>query len=175
MIRSAVYLRARARAYCHLAAAAMALYIVPISPLLAGDGSDSTPTVTTSGLDVKGLTQVPGVIFARELKDVPGKNLVVVALQFPPASPQQSKSPPQSMGHRHPGSAYVYVIKGSVRLGLDGQPVQVVNAGQSFFEPVGAIHTVAENASDKEPASAIAVLIVPDGAPILTPTQAPKK
>jgi quercetin dioxygenase-like cupin family protein len=60
-------------------------------------------------------------------------------------------------------------------LGIEGQPVQLVHAGESFFEPLGALHTVAENASAKKPASAIAVLIVPDGAPILTEIEGPKK
>ena len=61
---------------------------------------------------------------------------------------------------------YVYVTKGAVRFGIEGQPIQLVHAGESFFEPAGALHTVAENASATEPASAIAVLIVPDGAPL---------
>ena len=123
----------------------------------------------------KALAKEPGVIFDRELADVPGKNLVVVKLEFPPKSPQQSKSPQQYLGHRHPGSTYVYVTKGTMRLGIAGQPVQVVHAGGSFFEPVGAIHTIAESASATEPASAIAALIIPDGAPILTEVEGPKK
>lgn len=121
------------------------------------------------------LAKQPGVIFARELADVPGKNMVVVKLDFPPNPPKAQKAPRQYIGHRHPGSTYVYVLKGAVRLGIDGQPVQVVHAGESFFEPVGALHTVAENASATEPAAAIAVLVVPDGAAILTPVEAPKK
>jgi quercetin dioxygenase-like cupin family protein len=123
----------------------------------------------------KELAKVPGVIFAHELADVPGKNLVVSKLEFPPKSPQQSKEPQQYLGHRHPGSTYVYVLKGTMRLGLAGQPVQLVHAGESFFEPVGAIHTIAESASATEPASAIAVLIIPDGAPILTEVEGQKK
>ena len=117
----------------------------------------------------------PGVIFSRELADVPGKNLVVVALDFPPNPPEQSKPPRQFIGHRHPGSVYVYVVKGTMSLGIDGEPVQVVPAGESFFEPVGALHTVAESASATEPASVIAVLIVPDGAPIVTQVESPTK
>jgi quercetin dioxygenase-like cupin family protein len=123
----------------------------------------------------KEFLKYPGVIFARELADVPGKNLVVVALEFPPKPSEPSKSPQRYIGHRHPGSVYVHVIKGAVRLGIDGQPVQVVHAGESFFEAVGALHTVAESASTTEPASAIAVLIVPDGAPILTPVEGQTK
>jgi quercetin dioxygenase-like cupin family protein len=82
--------------------------------------------------------------------------------------------PPKAMGHphRHPGSVYVYVTQGTARLGIEGQPVQVVHAGESFFEPAGAVHTVAESASPTEPATAIAVMIVPDGAPLATPAEA---
>ena len=116
----------------------------------------------------------PGVIFARELVDVPGKNLVVVKLEIPPKS-AQTAAPDQSFAHRHPGSVYVYVTKGSVRFGLEGQPVQVVHAGESAFEPVGAVHTILENTSTKKPAVAIAVLLVPDGAAIATPVEGSKK
>lgn len=142
---------------------AAALYVGLVTPAHAGPEA------------AKELAKQPGVIFARELADVPGKNLVVVKLEFPPKSLQQSKSPQQYLGHRHPGSTYVYVTKGTMRLGIAGQPVQVVHAGGSFFEPVGAIHTIAESASAMEPASAIAALIIPDGAPILTEVEGPKK
>jgi hypothetical protein len=50
-----------------------------------------------------------------------------------------------------------------------------IHDGESFFEPLGALHTIAENASATKPASAIAVLIVPDGARILTEIEGPKK
>ena len=116
----------------------------------------------------KELAQQPGVIFARELADVPGKNLVVSKLEFPPKSPQQSKDAPQYLGHRHPGSTYVYVLMGTMRLGLAGQPVQLVHAGESFFEPVGAVHTIAESASATEPASLLAVFVADDGAKLTT-------
>jgi len=82
----------------------------------------------------------------------------VVALELPPKSDEKSKSPQQYIGHHHPGSTYVYVIKGTMRLGIEGQPVQLVHAAESFFEPLGALHTAAENASAKKPASAIAIL-----------------
>src|SRR5690606_41587076 len=41
--------------------------------------------------------------------------------------------------------------------------------GEGFFEPAGALYTVMESASATDPASAIAVMIVPEGAPLLTP------
>jgi hypothetical protein len=57
-----------------------------------------------------------------------------------------------------------FVISGAV----EGQQVPVVKAGGSFFEAAGAHHIIAENASATEPARAIAVTIVPDGAPLTT-------
>jgi len=56
--------------------------------------------------------------------------------RVPPKSDDKSKSRQQYIGHRHPGSTYVYAIKGTLRLGIEGQPVQLVHAGQRFFEPL---------------------------------------
>ncbi|HEU4620462.1 MAG TPA: cupin domain-containing protein, partial [Gammaproteobacteria bacterium] len=110
----------------------------------------------------------PRVLFQAPLADAPGKNLVVVELNPPPHPEAPSTPEHHRRGHRHPGSVYVYVTQGAVRLGLEGQPVQVVHAGESFFEPVGAHHIIGESASATEPARAIAVMIVPDGAPLTT-------
>jgi quercetin dioxygenase-like cupin family protein len=110
----------------------------------------------------------PGVLFTQALPDVPGRNLVVVALDFAPA-PAPAAGSQKCHAHRHPGSTYVYVTKGAVRLGIEGHPVQLVHAGESFFEPPYALHTVAENVSATEPAAAIAVMILPDGAPRVIP------
>src|SRR5690349_2620089 len=79
-------------------------------------------------------------LFSAPLSDVPGKNLVVVPLKWGPATKHAR------VDHTHPGSVYVYVTQGTVRLGVEGKPVQEVHTGESFFEPPGAVHTVAESA-----------------------------
>jgi quercetin dioxygenase-like cupin family protein len=84
----------------------------------------------------------PPVLFRAPLEDMPGKELVVVQLTLQPRPAGQAP-----MGHRHPGSVYVYVTEGKARLGVEGQPVQEVPAGGSFFEAPGALHTVSEIAS----------------------------
>lgn len=154
--------------------AAIAFAVSFCSAGIAARGAELQPastahSATTPGLSVEELAKLPHVIFAQDLKDVPGSNLVVVALDFPPVAANATGATPPCSAHRHPGSTYVYVTKGAVRLGIGGQPVQTLHAGQSFYEPAGALHTVAENASATEPAAAIAVLILPHGAPILTP------
>jgi quercetin dioxygenase-like cupin family protein len=110
--------------------------------------------------------RVPPTLFSAPLAEAPGHNLVVVELNFAPTPAPASTPERRPRGHRHPGSVYVYVTQGAVRLGLEGQPVQVVRTGESFFEPAGAHHVITENVSATEPARAIAVMIVPDGAPL---------
>jgi len=105
-------------------------------------------------------------LFRTKLPDMPGKQLVVVSLRFAPGNS------PKGRPHQHPGSVYVYVTKGEARLGIEGQPPKVVPTGQSFFEPIGAVHNVSESASPTEAAEGIAVMIVPDGAPLATPVPA---
>jgi quercetin dioxygenase-like cupin family protein len=170
-----------ARIHCSLSilsflcACAATVSLAAAAPALADDqkpASDQKPKMPismTQGWTVEQLAQSRGVLFAHELKDVPGKDLVVVRLEFPPHAPRKTQAAMRCSAHTHPGSVWVYVTKGTARLGLKGEPVHVVHTGESFYEHKGAIHTVGESASATEPASAIAVMIVPDGAPLVTP------
>lgn len=65
--------------------------------------------------------------------------------------------------HRHPAGAYVYVIEGSVLFGVDNGEPFVLNAGDSFYEPPDALHSVSRNASQDRPASLIAFFVLADG------------
>jgi quercetin dioxygenase-like cupin family protein len=65
--------------------------------------------------------------------------------------------------HRHPAGAYVYVIEGSVEFGIDdGDPV-TLKAGESFYEPPDAVHSVSRNANKDIPASLIAFFVLGKG------------
>jgi quercetin dioxygenase-like cupin family protein len=119
----------------------------------------ATPDYTTPGLSAEQLAKLPGVTFARPLQDPPARYLVVVHLDFPAKATTAAP----------PGAATVRVTKGALRLGLAGRPVQIVRTGGVFYEPANALHTVAENASSVEPAAAVALVVVPRGAAILTP------
>jgi quercetin dioxygenase-like cupin family protein len=65
--------------------------------------------------------------------------------------------------HVHPAGAYVYVMEGSVEFGVDNGEPFLLNAGESFFEPPGALHSVSRNASQSLPASLIAFFVLADG------------
>ena len=65
--------------------------------------------------------------------------------------------------HRHPAGAYVYVVDGSVIFGIDEDEPFVLKAGDSFYEPPGALHAVSRNASEEVPASLLAFFVLGDG------------
>jgi len=59
--------------------------------------------------------------------------------------------------------AYVYVIDGSVIFGIDDREPVVLKAGDSFYEPPGALHAVSRNASQELPASLLAFFVLGEG------------
>lgn len=52
--------------------------------------------------------------------------------------------------HRHPGVVLAYVLEGRVRFAINNEPEQIVFAGGTFFEPLGAVHTTSGSASADE-------------------------
>jgi quercetin dioxygenase-like cupin family protein len=65
--------------------------------------------------------------------------------------------------HSHPAGAYVYVMEGSVIFGVDDDELVELKAGESFYEPPGALHAVSRNASEELPASLIAFFVLGEG------------
>ncbi|WP_158266530.1 cupin domain-containing protein [Allosphingosinicella deserti] len=55
--------------------------------------------------------------------------------------------------HMHPVPTMGIVLQGRIRLRIEGQPIQILSAGESFFEPADAIVLGFDNASEREPAS----------------------
>jgi quercetin dioxygenase-like cupin family protein len=77
-----------------------------------------------------------------------GGRVVMVRVAFPPGS--------CAMAHSHGGSVWGYVVSGTIRSQIRGAPAQTLASGQAFFEPPGAVHSLAENASDTAPAEIVA-------------------
>jgi quercetin dioxygenase-like cupin family protein len=99
-------------------------------------------------------------ITSHALPNVPGKRVTIVRVSYGPGG--------FSRPHRHAGTVTAYVTKGEIRSQLGGGPVEVFQAGQSFFEPPGATHLVSANASNTEPAELIAVFVADEGAQLTT-------
>jgi quercetin dioxygenase-like cupin family protein len=108
------------------------------------------------------------VVFEHALPNVEGKRMVAVMVSYPPAG--------KSLSHHHAASAfiYAYVLSGAIRSQVDDDPAKVYHAGEGFYETPGAHHRISENASDKEPASMLAVFVVDSkDDPLTTPDKTP--
>jgi quercetin dioxygenase-like cupin family protein len=72
--------------------------------------------------------------------------------------------------HRHPGPIFGYVLEGEFEFGLGEDPPKTLKAGETFYEPSGALHRVARNPSTKNKTRVLAVILHPrDVKEIVTP------
>ncbi len=71
--------------------------------------------------------------------------------------------------HRHSGPVFGYVIEGELVFELEGEPAQIVTAGQSFWEPGGdVIHYQAANNLPDGYTKFVAVMMCQPGQEMLT-------
>jgi quercetin dioxygenase-like cupin family protein len=75
----------------------------------------------------------------------------------------------RSTAHKHPGFVLGYVLEGEFRFQIAGQPERLLRAGETFYEPPGATHLVAESADAKQPARVLAIVIAESGKPLVEP------
>ena len=68
-----------------------------------------------------------------------------------------------STPHRHPGHhTFGYVLEGTYEVKVGDGPVRQLKAGESFYEPPGALHAVSRNPSPDKP---VKYLIIQVGDP----------
>jgi quercetin dioxygenase-like cupin family protein len=94
--------------------------------------------------------------------DVPGTNLELIYATVEIAAGFKAGR------HSHPGVVMAHVVEGDFWLHMDGQPEQVLRAGESLTVPDRAIHN--EGATDK-PVKIDAVYVVEKGKPLVSPAQ----
>jgi quercetin dioxygenase-like cupin family protein len=91
-------------------------------------------------------------LLVQPLGDLPGREVRVTLLDRAPGS----SSPP----HRHPGHhTFGYVIEGTYEFAIDGQPSRILNAGDTFYEPPTAVHSVSRNPSTDKRATIIVFMV----------------
>ena len=118
--------------------------------------------LTAIGVEVpRGLAQdvVPNgeqvkAVFEHAIPNTEGKSMIAVVVTYPPGA----KSP----AHHHARSAfiYAYVLSGAIRSQVGDEPAKIYRVGESFYELPGSHHRISENASEKDPASLLAVFVV---------------
>ena len=120
---------------------------------LASHGSVAVVAAVVSVAATMGLNNFVGSSFAQTpaatgtvplltqpLPDLPGREVRITLLDRDPGN----ASPP----HHHPGHhTFGYVVEGTYELGINGQPTRTLKAGDVFYEPPGAIHSMSRNTS----------------------------
>jgi quercetin dioxygenase-like cupin family protein len=94
------------------------------------------------------------IVFEHAIPNIEGKRMVAVVVTYPPGG--------GSPAHHHAPSALIYahVLSGAIRSQVDDEPANVYHVGEGFYEVPGAHHRISENASDRDPASLLAVFVV---------------
>jgi len=102
-------------------------------------------------------------LMSKPVPDDPGKELLMISVEYPPGA-----SDPV---HRHNAQALLYVLEGSVIMGVNGEKPVTLTAGQTFYEGPNDVHTVGRNASKTMPAKFLVLLLKNKGAPVLIPVK----
>jgi quercetin dioxygenase-like cupin family protein len=72
--------------------------------------------------------------------------------------------------HQHAGPIFGYVLEGEFEFGLGEEPPKTLKAGETFYEPGGALHRVSRNPSTRSRTRVLAVILHPrDAKEIVTP------
>jgi len=63
--------------------------------------------------------------------------------------------------HRHVGPVFGYVLEGEYEHAIDDEPIKSFKAGETFYEPSGSLHRVAQNPSGTTKTRLLAVILHP--------------
>jgi quercetin dioxygenase-like cupin family protein len=98
------------------------------------------------------------ILERHDQSEVPGKEIVVGTATLPRGA---------IVGfHTHPGDEAGYVVRGTLVLKTRGGPDRILHAGDSFFNPRGAVHSLQ---SPDSAGLAVSTWIIDKGADLATP------
>jgi len=102
-------------------------------------------------------------LMTKALPEFPGKEMTMIMVEYPPGGADPI--------HKHDAHAFVYVLEGSIVMGVKGSEPVTLTPGQTFYEGPKDIHTIGRNASQTQPAKFVVVLLKDKDAPILIPVK----
>ncbi len=100
------------------------------------------------------------VAFSHDLPRLIGDKLSVTVVEVN-YGPGESSAP-----HSHPCPVIGYVLEGTLRTQVKGEPEAIYKAGESFYEAPNGVHVVSANASDKERARLLAYFVCDQRGPL---------
>ena len=102
-------------------------------------------------------------LMQKDLADQAGKEVLMLAVTYPPGAVEAI--------HRHDAHAFVYVLEGTIVMGVRGGKEVTLSPGQTFYEGPNDVHTVGRNASKTKPAKFVVVLLKNEGVEAVLPVQ----
>ena len=140
------------RSACGLLAAGLVATAAACAPAAERDTGKAPDAAAVSNPPSETLSP----LFEQALPNVKGKTFTSAVVRFPPSA--------RAVPHRH-GDAFVYayVLDGTVRSKLDGEPTHTYHQGENWVEQPGAHHVLTENTSRTEPARLLVVFISDTG------------
>lgn len=100
-------------------------------------------------------------VMEQALPDHPGKEVLMITVEYPPGGADPV--------HRHDAHGFIYVLEGSIVMGVKGGKEVTLLPGQSFHEGPDDVHTVGRNASQDKPAKFLVFLLKEKGKPAVIP------
>jgi quercetin dioxygenase-like cupin family protein len=118
------------------------------------------PSWNAAADEPKAAPQAQRTVLERhDQSGVPGKEIVIGSAMLPAGT---------AIGyHTHPRDEAGYVLQGILILKVHGQPDRTLEAGDSFFIPLGAVHSLAAAPGD-EGGTAVSTWIISKGKPLAT-------
>lgn len=93
------------------------------------------------------------VNFSHDLPRLNGDKLTVTVVEVN-YGPGESSTP-----HSHPCPVIGYIVEGTLRTQVKGEPQAIYKAGESFYEAPNGVHLISANASDKERVKLLAYFV----------------
>jgi len=124
----------------------LAALLLGVAPVFAADPAPG-PIVTS--------------LMTRPLPEYPGKEALMIQVEYPPGGVDPI--------HTHDAYGFIYVLEGSIVMGVEGSEPVTLGPGQTWSEGPKDVHDVGRNASSTKPAKFIVLLVKNQNAPVLTP------
>ena len=140
------------------------LMVVTIAALAAcrGGSAEKSTDVVRVAQAATISPQAPAP-FSHALEALDGSRLKVTVVEVR-YGPGQSSRP-----HSHPCPVIGYVLEGSLRTQVRGEPEAVYASGQAFYEAANGAHIVSANASTEKPVRFLAYFTCDRDAPLVQP------
>ena len=101
-------------------------------------------------------------IVTQPLADLPGREVRVLVVERAPGT--------ASAPHRHPGHhTFGYVMEGSYEFAIDRGEPRLLKAGDTFYEPPGAVHSISRNPSTDQRVKLLVFMVADQKNPTTVP------